>query len=1348
MPLDRSVPHTEIMPLDRSVPHTETLPLDRSAPHTETMPLDRSAPHTETMPLDRSVPHTETLPLDRSAHTETLPLDRSMPHTEIMPLDRSAHTETMPLDRSVPHTETLPLDRSAHTETLPLDRSAHTETMPLDRSMPHTEIMPLDRSAHTETMPLDRSVPHTETLPLDRSAHTETLWVPSTTASNNTVHSGLCSTHQEVHHNNTTFTSVKTAAGRTAYNSLSQQCVVVPRGQKIQLVAGTFKYQMPCRVEFHIWLETVLYITPYRMPCMGTSSTKPIMLSLSSRTARVFLVYKYGNVHKIRPPARVKHDVIDKDGSFSIVIKPVTDTMWTAMTPAFTSVRHTFTKSEGLLSSANEQFGNAWYSLSIPKQTTVMVSFPRFYNTPSKIYRMRANSWLLYRCDSLVELSSVTYSGLIREEFKVDYTDYIPPKALHVTMLVIHTNYICQTRITESLNNTMNMSYSFHLLIAAPNMLGSGLFNCSVSHYSSFQQHLHCNLELECQGGEDEGAHCPFSSPPCDGTVDASGKCYFFVVWKSKVTWQSARSECRKRGGDLAMMKTPTEWAAHWMLYDYGRRWHCAYIGLRLVSRPLMPLYRNTWSWADGTQAFDVSVTPGYAGDVKNVDLQVNVNTERLLVSIHNITKHCSRFICQRRHSSSRVDDEDDFIPRLKANMSVHKAMELGLARCPAGHLVHSFLQCSPGSRCGVEGAIRHCHVSTEDSWWSVHAASVGTLPVQSVIISMFECDNKRGTVPYTLVCDFRPDCSDHSDEMFCRHKTYCGKTFYTCNNGQCIPLTKVCDRKKDCWDSSDENCKDFSMHNKHNFIFLKRKSAPSVITYKEGDVYTQTQVGSFRPCPQYYFQCPQSKNCLPVYLRCNGISDCSQHEDESGCDDHTCTGFYQCNGTTVCLHVAQLCDGVAQCLWQDDEMLCGPGCPSSCLCQGLEFVCRQPFDAGAFTQLRYLDARLSNMTLGDFTCNPYLMYLDLILCAFVKIQSVNLPNLKFLELSKNVITTLDMDVFLPLQELRTVRVTNNPLVKVTGGNSSELHLRLTQLDLSKTTLESFSSEPLKRFISIHIINISFCRVTAIEGKGFQSTPFLKQLDLRGNVIKRYPHQMFETLERIQLIYTDNYKFCCPNILPRGFDKDQCLSPQDEISSCEDLLRSDVYRLSLWLMCLASVVGNLGCLVFRHVVLRRKSVGGFNTFVSSLSVADCMMGVYLCVLGVADQVYQGVYYLYEDFWVSSIPCTVSGVLSLLSSEVSAITICFVTLDRLIVLRFPFSTVRFTKKSATVTCVLIWMTGLTLSLTPLSRPLWAFYSQTGICIPLPVTRQDFEGRDYSFGVMIAFNLVLFLAIAAG
>jgi hypothetical protein len=44
--------------------------------------------------------------------------------------------------------------------------------------------------------------------------------------------------------------------------------------------------------------------------------------------------------------------------------------------------------------------------------------------------------------------------------------------------------------------------------------------------------------------------------------------------------------------------------------------------------------------------------------------------------------------------------------------------------------------------------------------------------------------------------------------------------------------------------------------------------------------------------------------------------------------------------------------------------------------------------------------------------------------------------------------------------------------------------------------------------------------------------------------------------------------------------------------------------------------------------------------------------------------------------------------------------------------------------------------------------WEFYSQTGICIPLPVTRRKFGGQGFSFAILIIVNFVLFIFVAAG
>ena len=234
------------------------------------------------------------------------------------------------------------------------------------------------------------------------------------------------------------------------------------------------------------------------------------------------------------------------------------------------------------------------------------------------------------------------------------------------------------------------------------------------------------------------------------------------------------------------------------------------------------------------------------------------------------------------------------------------------------------------------------------------------------------------------------------------------------------------------------------------------------------------------------------------------------------------------------------------------------------------------------------------------------------------------------------------------------------------------------------------------------------------------------------------------------MIYADNYKLCCPRMLPLGFDEDFCFAPQSEVSSCEDLLRSDTYRFFLWIVSLSSLAGNMGSFVFRLLILKNFLKTGFNVFVTQLNVADVFMAVFLTMVGVADSMYRGRYLWHDLTWMSSVACRVSGFLCLMSSEVSAFIICLITLDRFIVLRFPFSQLRFQPRSAAVASGLAWVTGISLAAVPLLPVTahWRFYGQTGICIPLPITRHDFAGRDYSFAVIIVFNFILFLFIAVG
>ena len=67
--------------------------------------------------------------------------------------------------------------------------------------------------------------------------------------------------------------------------------------------------------------------------------------------------------------------------------------------------------------------------------------------------------------------------------------------------------------------------YTFHPWIKSPKKQPNGMFNCSVPYYREFKEHVHCNHQQECEGREDEGGHCSFSSQACNGSVATTNKC-------------------------------------------------------------------------------------------------------------------------------------------------------------------------------------------------------------------------------------------------------------------------------------------------------------------------------------------------------------------------------------------------------------------------------------------------------------------------------------------------------------------------------------------------------------------------------------------------------------------------------------------------------------------------------------------------------------------------------------------------------------------------------------------------------------------------------------------------------
>ena len=572
----------------------------------------------------------------------------------------------------------------------------------------------------------------------------------------------------------------------------------------------------------------------------------------------------------------------------------------------------------------------------------------------------------------------------------------------------------------------------------------------------------------------------------------------------------------------------------------------------------------------------------------------------------------------------------------------------------------------------------------------------------------------------------------------------------------QCVPMEHYCDEVVHCLDQSDE--KFCLLKSNVPDVPIIRPHPPAIVDFdgKGSAVYTPLTAGgsscSVTPCPETHFQCPGDGYCLPVYVRCNGVIDCPGRQDEDGCDGYACPGFFRCRGFLgACLHVSQVCDGWPQCPQHDDERFCGLVCPENCTCLGLAFTCTGAFPASAYPGLRYLDAGGSGMTPEVVRHNSLLIHLSLAKCSLRQFGNVTLPNLRSLDLSDNLLSVLAASDLRDLGNLRALSLAGNPVSLVLDGDSDNSAFeRIITLDLARVATESLELNSSLPFPNLQSLNLSHSGVNRLQEEGFQPMKSLRVLDVRGCPLTIFPKDLFSGLGELRAVYADNYKLCCPETLPAGFDTDRCLAPFDEVSSCDALLRSHGFRVALVVLATLALSGNLGCFCVRVFALKAKGNTGYSIFVVHLCVSDFLMGAYLVVLGAADRLYLGSY-LWEDLsWRRSVACSVAGFLALLSSEVSALLICLITLDRLLVIRFPFSRLRFSQLSAQVACASVWVLGVVMAGLPLLPVLshWEFYGQTGICIPLPVTKTDFPGRLYAFAVMIIVNLVVFLFIAVG
>ena len=331
---------------------------------------------------------------------------------------------------------------------------------------------------------------------------------------------------------------------------------------------------------------------------------------------------------------------------------------------------------------------------------------------------------------------------------------------------------------------------------------------------------------------------------------------------------------------------------------------------------------------------------------------------------------------------------------------------------------------------------------------------------------------------------------------------------------------------------------------------------------------------------------------------------------------------------------------------------------------------------------------------------------------------------LQYLDLSNNLLEFIREFDFFDLPNIRHLKLRSNRIVDI-HVNSFSFISKLRLLDLSSNLLHS-----LKRG---HFLYLSY----------------LEYLFIQNNNI-RVVEGMFDGLTSIIYLEVDSYTVCCAQ--PKTTSKIQCKAPVNEISSCNNLIDVPLLSTLIWYMALFAVFGNLSGLIYRSSVFKfnSKSCTSFVMFSINLGTADLLMGIYLFIIAGANLTFSGRYGLVDESWRHSHVCTIAGVLATLSSEASVLFVFLITVDRILIIRFPFSNLRKRKWVTKLLCTLVWTISLTLSFLPLlgSEYFSGYYSSSSICISLPLSVNRKPGWEYSLIIFVGANSAIFIGILLG
>ncbi|XP_069748632.1 relaxin receptor 2-like [Narcine bancroftii] len=577
----------------------------------------------------------------------------------------------------------------------------------------------------------------------------------------------------------------------------------------------------------------------------------------------------------------------------------------------------------------------------------------------------------------------------------------------------------------------------------------------------------------------------------------------------------------------------------------------------------------------------------------------------------------------------------------------------------------------------------------------------------------------------------------------------------------------------------------------------------------KLNEVMTAITIPQNPRCPIGFFPCGNISLCLPQSLHCNKIEDCENGADEEDCEDNTgLANMFEDFFRKTRIELAEDCSlqhFPQKCDCQGTQLVCDyrdfyrvPQVSENVTMLSLKSNKIKSLPADAFLMYDKLEELyLQNNQIKSISktafCGLYklkrlyishnhitslkprqfqdLHNLEILLLddnliskissrLFIGLKSLNilsmvnnlLENLPkkticaemlkvyWMDFDRNRIKSLDYSTFLKCDKLAILYIHRNEIVTISEKAFASLQ-SLIELELSSNKIQELPEHLFKNNKLLLKLNISNNPINFIHRELFMNLKCLQSLDIEGIEIANIESRMFKSMTNLEHIYFHKFQYCAYSPHVRS-----CKPNTDGISSFEDLLASIILRVFVWIIACLTCFGNIFVIFMRSLIRAENKLHAMS--IKILCCADCLMGVYLFFVGIFDIKYRGEYNKYAHRWMESVQCRMIGFLAMLSTEVSVLLLTYLSLEKYVVIVFPFSNIKPGKQQTLIILIAIWLVGFIIAIIPLwNEDIFGnYYGRNGVCFPLyPDQIEKDAAKGYSIGIFLGLNMIAFIII---